>query len=237
MNLLKQRIRQSLGLQAPTAPQTPISAAAPIDESRIPASDWEVIRKQTKALETAFSTDHKAKYVIELMFQGQLRRNTPVMGLMSVWRRPKSEEGGLMRGLYFCPGRLKGVNNCYAIIPEFANNGGQLVCPTCGKIWRSEEGLGQTSGRMTAQRWARTLAVHISERLERSVDLVVKIHVRDLRTDTAIELAGKKAGELIAKTDEQMVTYRYEYENLMRDLGNGSSLEAKLYAFFRHFGA
>lgn len=224
------------GLPQPGVTPTHHSAGELPDESKIPQQDQEVLERRRAALEKMFTTTNRGKYKICLAMQDNLHRQTQPLwrGMISFMENGrKLIDGGNDRGIYLCPGKLLRINDCYSIIPAYANKNDELICAKCGRTWKGEQVIGNTLGNCTLSRWAQILTAHITQRLEDSADIVVIVHPPGIHEVTRQEMERTHHGDKIYKLEEKTRRYEYFNEDLRRDTAAGSRLVDRIYAFLK----
>ena len=234
INLLGEDMVQ--GAPQPGIQPTHMSAGVLPDESLIPERDKRIIEERTKALEKMFAVTNRGKYKICLAMTDNLNRQTQPLwrGMITFFENGRRlVDGGNDRGVYLCPGKLLGINDCYAIIPSYANKNDVLICARCGTCWRGEQVIGHTLGNSTLSRWSQVLAAHITQRLEDSADIVAIIHPPGLHAATEEEMAKTHHGDKIFKFEKQARRHEYYNEDLRRDMAAGARLVDRIYAFLR----
>lgn len=208
----------------------------PANEDSIPEGEKVLLNEYEKALSEMFDLSYRGKYKLVLTLLGDSRRvNNPTWkGLITFWENGRYKaEGGVDRKVYLCPGRLRRVSRCYALIPDYANQAGSLVCAQCGTRWHGDDVIGECYGNQTPRNWAKTITSHIQARMENSADVVVRFVPPTLRVAVEGEKAKVRHGDLMFAEEAKVKTFTYHYESLARDLANGSLLVDKIYAFLR----
>lgn len=207
-----------------------------VDERKIPERERPLIEGYQQALAQLFDTSAHAKFKIEFTVSGDtIHTNNPTWrGMLTFWECGRAKaDAGLDKRIYLCPGKLKRRNNCYRAIPYHANQGGRLICGYCGSVWKDEDVIGETLGNLTVNNWAKTIARHISERFENSVDLVVRSTVPKLREVTESEQQKAQHGERLHKLAKKGRQFIYLHERMAQDLRSGSLLEDRIRVFLK----
>lgn len=224
------------GMPQPGVQPTHHTAGQLPDESLIPERDKEIIARRQEALEKMFATTNRGKYKICLAMVDNLHRKTQPLwrGMITFYENGrKLVDGGNDRGIYLCPGRLLGVNDCYSIIPAYANKNDELICAKCGNTWKGEQVIGHTASNSSLSRWAQILTAHITQRLEDSADIVVILHPPGVREVTRQEMDRVHHGDKIFKFERQARRHEYFNEDLRRDMAAGARMVDRIYAFLK----
>jgi len=208
----------------------------PVDESKIPDRDWNIIKEREKALTQIFDTSHKGKYRLELRVMEAKRSKLTWPGELSFWTNDQAvSSSGMARKLYLCPGKLLGRSNCYALLPPEGYGSGFCVCPKCGSKWQSDLVIGETLGNQTPGNWAKTIARHILERFENSVDLIgISVQGASVRGLTEVEQNKRFDGELLEKNEKMWKETRFNHEDMVQATSRGADLRQLIHGFLRH---
>ena len=173
-----------------------------------------------------------AKYKLEIMFNGARSVHTPFPGILTWWESGSKLHGGGDSKLYMCPGKELAHNACEAVIPDRAVGFGKVVCPACGLLWRSEELYGEVFYRLPLGKWADVLE-HWFLKLEMRADVRLKYARDDIRGAAFREQERQLGGEILAKarSEERRSTAVYPLINIVKDVGTGTSIRARMLAF------
>lgn len=173
-----------------------------------------------------------AKYKLEILF-GKARSNkeaTP--GALTFWASGSKMHGGGDDKLYLCPGRSLQMNDCQAALQESYNAGGQIVCPACGNIWKSEACIGELFFKLTMRGWA-----EVTYRYFRQFDYDCDIYLKHAREDIrSVALAQKerqtwKGSQMLSSSRDKRARHIYPLRNIVRDTSAGADLLSRFYAF------
>lgn len=229
---IRDAIRQRLG----TTEVRASTVSKPVDESKIPERDKELLAKHATDLEKTFEVKDRAKYEIELILSGTLMKGAPIHGMVTVWQRPRHASEGNLSNLYWCPGALSNKSNCMELIPDFGNDSVAHVCPKCGCVWDARSTVSGLQRELTGVKWAHLLD-QVFNKAGRCADLTVKVYPRQLRATVAQEMNKNFNGELLSKLDERMIKAVYRFTDILKDMGNGSSFERNALSMLKALGA
>ena len=211
------------------APVAPIIEEAP----QLSAAELEQVAKRLSALQKLLADNTaKAKYKIELIF-GKARSDTnPTPGLLSFWENGSRLHGGGDAKIYLCPGRRLKRSNCQAPIPDSANSLGELVCASCGTIWKGDEVIGELLFNLSMRKWSEVLYNYFYA-LECSCDLYLKHAPNDIRS-VSLDQAKRATWAGSKKLDKSRVTrarYIYRLNSILADTANGADPQRRFYFF------
>lgn len=191
-----------------------------------------VIENKKKALAELLEKECVGKYKIELMFSHKRSQLEPVAGVLCAWESGTKLHGGGDAKVYFCPGTDLGVNTCTAAIPFDNCNYGHLLCPRCGKVWKSAEVHGEIFARLSLQAWAEKLVRYYSD-LGHNADLYLKLPRADIRKAAESEQQKQMGGERLGAVRSGLVRVIYPLARIIRDTNNGCDLYTRFYAFLK----
>jgi len=191
--------------------------------------DKHALQQKMAALDKLLSEKKKAKYKLELFFGKARSLNNPVPGILCFWESGTKLHGGGDAKIYFCPGKPLKHNQCEAPIPFAFNGYGHLVCPTCKKVWKGHEVIGEVLGRHTMRQWSELLYLYF-RRLEHNCDIYLKHAPEDIRSHALVEQERQRGGELLAKARKRAL-HIYPLRNIIKDTSAGADLLGRLYSF------
>ena len=184
----------------------------------------EVLRKALAAPGTT------AKYLIEIQFLKNRSTWKLTPGIMSFWESGGKLHGGGNTKLYLCKSQGIDGKGCSAFIPDMANTGMSLICPTCGLLWNPGEVTGELGFNNTMQQWAEYI-YHYYRKLEHNCDICLKHSEDDIRTTAAKEQDKQRGGELLTRMRENRAPYVYPLVNIIKDLQGGADIVTRFKAF------
>lgn len=197
--------------------------------AELPPEELEAIRLRMLEMDKLFATAQKAKYKIEL-FLGKARMNTrPTPGIMSFWESGSKLHGGGDAKIYFCPGKMRGKNECTAPIPDEANGSGYLFCVACGTRWEGADVIGEHQGNLPMKKWAEVILVYF-RRLEHNCDIYLKYAPDDIRTH-ALQETGIKSSVGLYKARAARAKAIYPLSHIIKDTSGGADLLGRFHAF------
>lgn len=203
------------------------SSPPPIEFS---PEEQEAIRFKMKALDELLKDRKHAKYKIELFFGKARSMTKPTPGIMSFWESGSKLHGGGDAKIYFCPGKMRGINECSAVIPEAANVSSLHFCPTCRKSWQGKLVIGEVVANWTMRHWANALLYYYT-RLDHNADIYLKHAREDIRTVAMIEQARQKGGEFLNRVRSRRALHIYPLNRIIKDTSAGADLSGRIYAF------
>lgn len=192
--------------------------------------EQEAIRMKMAALDSLLKTQKHAKYKIELFFGRARSLTKPTPGIVSFWESGSKLHGGGDAKVYFCPGKMRRVNECESIIPEAANIAALHFCPKCGRSWKGADVIGEHIANLTMKDWARVL-LYYYVRLDHNADLYLKHAKEDIRTMAMIEQAKSKGGDYLAKVRDKRALHIYPLSRIIKDTSAGADLYGRFVAF------
>jgi len=172
----------------------------------------------------------KAKFKIELLFTQEFSIIKPIPGALSFWESGSQLHGGGDAIIHFCPGKMKGKNNCEHYIPDPSHGYGFLVCPGCNSVWNGKDVFGQVFGRNTAKQWAELICTYY-RKLDMNCDVVIKYHRSDIRN--AARSKNAEDNLLTVRSGAKRLKRIYTMAALMQDTSAGSELYDRILAFVR----
>ena len=197
-------------------------------------ADW---KTQFEQAEKVYKTLGRAKYKVELLFwHKHAMHTTATVGLLTFWENASKLNGGADSKLYVCDtvDRDSRKVGCKRIIPDTAQGYGIVVCPHCTTSWNTSEMVGELIYKKTIQGWA-DLIVGWMQKLELSVDLVMKYNRDDIRVVTAVEQEKQHMGDKLglARSGARRTTVTYTLANIIKDTSAGADLRSRVLAFLK----
>jgi hypothetical protein len=119
----------------------------------------------------------------------------PYPGALSLWESGTKLHGGGDEKVYECPSADNHGPPCLGIIGGSAQGYGHLVCPTCQKVWKGTQVVGERLARLTDQGWS-TLIYRYFVRLGHNADIYMKHPRVDIRKVSGLEQAKQLQGHL-----------------------------------------
>lgn len=215
----------------PAAPTTVPYEENPTAVARVLTEEERHDIEKKREQDDVFRSDQgKAKFKIEVMFTKEFSIIKPVPGIVSFWESGSQLHGGGDAIIHFCPGKMKGKNNCEHYIPDPSHGYGFLICPGCNTLWKGKDVYGQVIGRHTAKEWAELICKYY-RRLDMNCDVVIKYHRADIRN-----AAGARFNEdplSIARSGAKRLKRIYTLASLMKDMSTGAELYDRILAFVR----
>ena len=203
----------------------------PIEATPILTDDEkEIIKQKQGALDKLLSEQGIAKYKVDVQFASKYSTLKPSAGIVSFWESGKKFHGGGDCKLYICPGKDKGMNECSSFIPEISQGYGHLLCPSCQKVWKGEEVVGEVGYRLTSQGWTDVL-LRWFLRLGMNADLRIKYPPDDVRSVSSREQDKQMMGDLLHPSRARRATRIYTLGSIIKDTSNGADLRSRILAF------
>ena len=194
------------------------------------------IAARMEALGKLLNEKRKARYKLEVFFDGERSIHKPFGGLVTWWESGSKFHGGGDTKMYVCDNngnfpKLTG-KGCGALMPESSSGMTFLVCPKCGALWRNEEVVGEIFYRLTAQNWAAVL-VGWFRRLDLDADIRIKYARDDIRDVAMQEVERDRGGELLhrVRSEERRSVSVYPLMNIVKDTSAGADLYKRVLAF------
>lgn len=200
---------------------------APLEFSK---EEQEAIRMKMAALDALLKTQKHAKYKIELFFGKARSLHKPTPGIVSFWESGSKLHGGGDAKIYFCPGKMRRVNDCEAVIPEAANISSLHFCVKCSRSWKGVDVIGEIVANLTMRDWA-TVLLRYYVRLDHNADLYLKHAKEDIRTIAMIEQAKERGGEYLARVRNKRALHIYPLNRIIKDTSAGADLYGRFVAF------
>ena len=191
-----------------------------------------ILAKKKQALAEMLERECIGEYKIEIMFSCRRSYTKPTSGMLSIWESGSKLHGGGDAKIYFCPGKKLGVSDCEAVIPFNNSNYGHNMCPACGKVWRSEEVIGEIYGNWTMSAWAEKVHQYYLL-LGCSADIYLKTPLFDIRAAAKLETSKRMGGERYAITRAAIKKVIYPQQRIITDSAGGKDL-GKLFNAFLH---
>jgi hypothetical protein len=173
-----------------------------------------------------------AKFKIDLIFGKGFSTQKPSAGGVVFLESGRALHGEGDVKLYLCPGRHLKITDCEAFISSAAQGAEQAVCVKCGKIWKSEELIGEVFYKLSPPKWAEVLAGWF-RKLDSQADVRIIYPPDDIRALAAIEQEKPRGGDLLDPARTRRATRVYPLENIMKDLSTGADLTTRMLAFVR----
>lgn len=218
---------------AATAPRAIRYDAVRDGPIELSADESAVFVKKAEAMAKLLSNKKVvAKYKLEILFGAARSTREATAGALTFWASGSKLHGGGDDKIYLCPGRSLKVNDCQAPLLSDYNAGGQIVCPTCGNLWKSEVCVGELFFKLTMRGWA-----DVIHRYFRLFDCDCDIYLKHARDDIrSIALAQSKrqtwkGSQQLDKARNERARYIYPLHNIVQDTNAGADLLARFYAF------
>ncbi len=200
----------------------------------LPAAERAAVNARIKALGMILKENKKARYKLEVMFDAERSEHKPFGGIVTFYESGNKLHGGGDTKVYMCPGRHLGRSECESPIPENTSGSSFLMCPTCKKLWKSNEVFGEVWYRLPMQKWADVMHRWFLK-LEMDADIRIKYARDDIRHIARLEQERKRGGELYAKArdEDRRTTAIYELANMIKDAESGGDVRTRILAFLR----
>jgi hypothetical protein len=192
--------------------------------------EQEVLRLKMQTLDKLLATQRHAKYKLELFFGKARSLHKPTPGIISFWESGTKLHGGGDSKVYLCPGKLKKINECEAVIPEGASVNALHFCPRCGRSWKGSEVIGEYVANLTMKNWAHAL-LYYYQRLDHNADIYLKHAKDDIRTAAMLEQAKQKGGECLWRVRDKRALHIYPLANIIKDTSAGADLYGRFVSF------
>lgn len=172
----------------------------------------------------------EAKFKLEVFFRSGARRNVPVRGIISAWTNGGFLNGGGDMIVYFCPHKREDGKTCLNPIDVQFAAGKQNVCTVCRRITEERDLCGQVEAMVEMPQWA-TLITRFFSVLECNADIRVNIERQSITKAIELEKERNRGGEIYARMYAEREWITYPLASLIRDTGNGATLERRIRAF------
>jgi hypothetical protein len=192
----------------------------------------QVLENKKKAMDELLKQECIGKYKIEIFFSYRRSITKPTPGALSIWESGSKLHGGGDAKVYFCPGEVRGINDCASIIPFDNVNYGHGLCPRCGKVWKSDEMVGEILGNWPMQTWAKKVTDYFTA-LGHSADIYVKQPRGDIRKAAELEQEKQLGGEKLDVVRKGVVKYIYPLARILKDTQSGADIYDRFYAFLK----
>jgi hypothetical protein len=197
-------------------------------------ADW---KTQFESAEKMYKEIGRAKYKVELLFWHKHVVNTKMsVGLVTFWENASKLNGGADSKLYVCDtvDNSSRKQGCKKIIPDSSQGYGIVVCPHCSMSWNTSEIVGEVIYKQTMQGWS-DLLIRWMQKLELSVDLVMKYNRDDIRVVSAVEQEKQHMGDKLglARSGARRTTVTYTLANIIKDTSAGADLRSRVLAFLK----
>jgi len=209
--------------------------ATEVDEALHPKFDDEQrqrVLERRKAMDDLLEKECIGKYKIELLFSYSRSLRNPTAGALSVWESGAKLHGGGDAKVYFCPGRVRGVNDCEHVIPADNANFGHCLCPGCGTVWEAQYVLGEVMGRYTMQTWAEILLKYY-QILDHNADIYIKQPKSDIRAAARAEQEKQLKGDKLNVVRAGMRKVIYPLKRIIADTSAGADLYTQFHTLLK----
>jgi hypothetical protein len=220
-------------------PIQPTSATVqPLNDDDLTPEELAKLKSRMKEIDLILGGKKTARYKLEVMFAKDRSMHRPFGGAVTWWESGTKLHGGGDTKMYLCDNsaafpKLEG-RGCKGLIPEIASGMGHLVCPNCGKLWKSEEVAGEIFYRLNVQDWATILLVWF-RRLNLDADIRIKYARDDIRLVARSEQEKQMGGELLGRMreEERRSSSIYPLANIIKDTAAGAELYQRILAFLK----
>jgi hypothetical protein len=189
-----------------------------------------ILENKKKAMDELLRQECIGKYKIEVFFSYRRSMAKPTPGALSIWESGSKLHGGGDGKVYFCPPPERG--GCSSVIPFDNSNYGHNLCPKCGKVWKSEEVVGEVLGNWTMQTWAQKITEYFTS-IGHNADIYVKQPRGDIRAAAKLEQEKQHLGEKLDVVRRGVVKYIYPLKRILQDTQGGSDLFGRFHAFLK----
>jgi hypothetical protein len=199
----------------------------------ISPAEAHALKEKQEALDKLLSEKGLAKYKLELMFTAARSIHKPFPGIVTWWESGSKFHGGGDSKLYQCPGKHLG-GACDAFIPDSANGLNYIVCPTCGKMWKNEQVIGEVFYNLPMQKWADVIT-NWFVKLGLNADIRIKYARDDIRDAARKEQDRQLRGDILekARSGERRSMSVYPMANIIKDTANGADLRGRILAYLQ----
>jgi len=185
------------------------------------------------------SEKSKARYKIEVHFGKGRTTAGPNVGAISVYESGNRLNGEGDEMMYICAQRdrglalnipngkdqpvTRGADGCGAFISGASLRGGLAACPSCKSIINAEQLTSTLLFNLTTEALAERI-VRWFDKLEGDCDIYLKYHPDDIRYRAMADVRGLDAARSL-----RGLTI-YPLANIVKDVGNGSTLKSRFQA-------
>lgn len=205
-------------------------AEAPV---RLSEQESAAVRQRMSALQALLQDNKiKAKYKIELFFgkARSLHGHTP--GCVSFWESGAKFHGGGDVKIYICPGDSLKKNGCSAILKDFTNTMGTIVCPHCGSQWLGEQVVGEVLASLPMRKWSELLYRYFLQ-LDQHCDIYLKHAPDDVRTVALPQVARAtfRGSQQLDRVRAKRARHVYPLANIIKDVNAGADILRRIHSF------
>jgi hypothetical protein len=193
---------------------------------QLTAEEKDLLEKRKAALDKLLARKQLAKYKIELFMNGKERGpNRPYTGMVSFWESGSRLHGGGDDKVYLCP-----AEGCKGIIGGSSQGYGHLVCPSCMKVWKGTEVIGEKVHKHTTADWAKVIHRYFIH-LGFNADIYLKYMRFELRGAASLEQMRQYHGDKLNQIRNSRQYVVYPLRHIIKDTAAGSELLARFRAF------